>query len=186
MSELGPLAALEGEWEGNVGLDVSFHYDDEEVDETTYFEKAWFRRIPVVNSGSQSMHGLNYEMTAWRHGEEDMDPFHDEVGYFLWEEATGRIMRCFAVPRGLSLLAGGTASAQDRVLDFRAESGSTTFGIVQNPYLLDRARSVTYDATFTFNDDGTLSYTSDLVLDLAAMGAEMHHTDRNTLHRTDR
>lgn len=48
------------------------------------------------------MWGLNCAMTAWRHGEEAMDPFHDEVGYLLWEKATGQTMRCFAVPRGIA------------------------------------------------------------------------------------
>jgi len=43
-----------------------------------------------------------------------------------------------------------------------------------------------FECTFTFHDDGTFSYTSDLVLKLAATGAEMHHTDRNTLHRVRR
>lgn len=183
MSELGPLERLEGEWEGNVGLDTSFHHDDGAIEETTYFEKAWFKRIPIVENGTQSMHGLNYEMTAWRHGEEDMDPFHDEVGYILWEASTGRIMRCFAVPRAIALLAGGTAAPGDDTLEFRAEAGSATFGIIQNPYLVDNAASSTFEGTFTFGDDGTLSYTSTLVLDIAAMGGRMDHTDRNTLHR---
>ncbi len=183
MSELGPLEPLLGEWEGNVGVDVSYHYPEDETAETGYFEKASFRRIPVVVNGSQTMHGMTYSMTAWRHGEEEMDPFHDETGYILWDAEAGQVMRCFAVPRGIALLAGGSAGPEDRTLTFRAEPGSPTFGLVQNPHLLDKAKSVSYEATFTFDDDGSLSYTSDLVLDLAAIGGEMHHTDRNTLRR---
>ena len=186
MSELGPLEPLLGEWEGNVGVDVSYHNDHDETAETGYFEKAWFRRIPIVENGRQIMHGLNYQMTAWRHGEEGMDPFHDEVGYLLWEEATSQIMRCFAVPRGIAILAGGTATPSDTELHFGAEAGAPGYGLVQNNYLLDRATCGAFEATFTFNDDGTFSYTSDLVLTLAAIGGEMHHTDRNTLHRTGR
>jgi len=37
--------------------------------------------------------------------------------------------------------------------------------------------------TFKVHGDGTFSYESDLLLQLAATGGEMHHTDRNTLHR---
>lgn len=185
MSNLGPLERLEGHWEGNVGLDVSFHHDDGAVGETNYFEKAWFKPTPIVESGDQSMYGLNYEMTAWRHGEEEMDPFHDEVGYILWEASTGRIMRCFAVPRGIALLAGGTAAVGDDTLEFRAEAGSTGYGIIQNPYLLENASSSTFHSTFTFDDDDTFSHTSTLVLDISAMGGRMDHDDRNTLHRTD-
>jgi hypothetical protein len=45
-----------------------------------------------------------------------------------------------------------------------------------------------FEGTFTFNnDDGTFSYTQDLILRLVAIGdTEMHHTDRNTLHLVKR
>lgn len=183
MSELGPLEPLIGNWEGNVGLDVSFHHDEESIGETGYFEKASFSRIPVVNNGSQSMHGVNYQMTAWRHGEESMDPFHDEVGYILWEESTGTVLRCFAVPRGIAILGGGSATADSKVLTFEADASSHDFGLVQNKYLLDKAKTVSFTGVFTIEDSDTFSYTSDLVLALDAIGGEMHHTDRNTLHR---
>lgn len=132
------------------------------------------------------MQGLNYGMTAWRHGEETMDPFHDEVGYLLWEAATGQVLRCFAVPHGIALLAGGDAAPGDRSLTFRADPGSPTYGLVQNRYLAERATCRSFESTFTFDGDGTFSYTSDLVLRLAAIGGEMHHTDRNTLQRIGR
>ncbi len=183
MSDLGPLEALLGSWEGNAGTDVSFHNNDDEVGNTGYFEKAFFKPIPIVENGQQSMYGLTYGMTAWRHGEESKDPFHDEVGYFLWEASTNQVMRCFAVPRGIAILAGGTAHPGDKVLTFSADPGSPSYGLVQNRYLMARARSVSFTSTFTFNDDGTFTYVSDLVLDLAAMGGPMHHTDTNTLHR---
>lgn len=186
MSKLGPLTPLVGEWEGDVGIDRSYHNKDDETAETGYFEKAWFRPIPVVENGRQTMQGLSYEMTAWRHGEESMDPFHDEVGYLLWEKSTGQVLRCFAVPRGLSILAGGDAKPADKVLRFKAEPGSPAYGLVQNKYLLERAEARHFESTFTINDDGTFSYASDLVLKLAATGKEMHHTDRNTLHRVKR
>jgi hypothetical protein len=132
------------------------------------------------------MEGLNYSMTAWRHGEEAMDPFHDEVGYFLWDKANGQVIRCFAVPRGLAILAGGNANPRDRSLSLKAEPGSNGYGLCQNKYLLERAATTAFECTFMFNDDGTFSYSSDLVLKLAATGSEMHHVDRNTLHRTKR
>ncbi|MEI2639369.1 MAG: FABP family protein [Microthrixaceae bacterium] len=182
MTDLGPLEPLLGNWEGNGGLDVSFHNDDGHIEETTYFEKAHFTRIPIVENGEQTMHGLNYQMTAWRHGEEDMDPFHDEVGYLLWEESTNQVLRCFAVPRGIAILAGSTVSPDAKTLHFDAVPGDPTYGLVQNKYLIAKAEATDYKSSFTLNDDGTLSYTSDLVLKLAAMnGEEMHHTDHNTL-----
>jgi len=184
--KLGPLTPLVGEWEGNGGIDLSYHNKDEVTSETGYFERAWFKPIPVVENGQQNMQGLNYEMTAWRHGEEAMDPFHDEVGYLLWDQANGQIIRCFAVPRGIAILAGGDAAPRDRSLHFVAEPGSDGYGLCQNKYLLQRATATAFESTFLFNDDGTFSYTSDLSLRLAATGDEMHHTDRNTLHRVKR
>jgi hypothetical protein len=184
--KLGPLTPLVGHWEGDVGIDLSYHNKDDETTQTGYFEKAWFKPIPIVENGKQTMEGLNYEMTAWRHGEEAMDPFHDEVGYLLWDKANGQVIRCFAVPRGLAILAGSDAKPRDKVLKFVAEPGSRHYGLSQNKYLLERAAATAFESTFTFNADGTFSYTSDLTLKLAATGTEMHHTDRNTLHRVKR
>ncbi|TAN31131.1 MAG: FABP family protein [Castellaniella sp.] len=183
MSVLGPLEPFLGHWEGNVGLDVSFHNKEDKTADTGYFEKAWFKPIPIVENGKQTMQGLNYEMTAWRHGEEAMDPFHDEVGYLLWEASTGQVLRCFAVPRGLAILAGGDAKPSDRTLHFKATPGSPTYGLVQNKYLMQHAEARSFESTFTFNADDTFTYNSALVLKLTAIGKEMHHTDRNTLHR---
>lgn len=183
MSKLGPLTPLVGEWEGNVGVDLSYHNVDDETVETSYFEKAWFKPIPVSENGLQTLQGLNYEMTAWRHGEEAMDPFHDEVGYLLWEKATGQMMRCFAVPRGLAILAGGDAQPDTTELLFTADPGAPSYGLVQNKYLHERACTEAFTSTFTLHDDGTFSYVSDLQLRLAATGQVMHHTDRNTLHK---
>jgi hypothetical protein len=52
--------------------------------------------------------------------------------------------------------------------------------------LLERAELRDFKSSFIVNEDGTLSYTSDLVLKLAATGEEMHHTDKNTLHLVKR
>lgn len=184
--KLGSLTPLVGEWEGNFGVDLSYHNKDDETVETGYFERAWFKPIPVVENGDQSIEGLNYEMTAWRHGEEAMDPFHDEVGYLLWDKANGQVIRCFAVPRGLAILAGSDAGPRDKTLTFTATPGEEGYGLCQNKYLLNRARVTAFESVFTFSEDGTFSYTSDLSMKLAATGAEMHHTDRNTLHRVKR
>ena len=184
--KLGPLTPLVGEWEGDVGIDLSYHNKDDETTGTGYFERAWFKPIPIVENGQQSMEGLNYAMTAWRHGEEAMDPFHDETGYLLWDKVNGQVIRCFAVPRGLAILAGGDAGPRDSSLTFRAEPGAEGYGLSQNKYLLQRAKATAFESTFTFHADGTFSYTSDLALKLTATGDEMHHTDRNTLHRVKR
>lgn len=184
--KLGPLTPLVGEWEGDVGVDLSYHNDDDVTGKTTYFEKAWFKPIPIQENGRQKLWGLNYGMTAWRHGEEAMDPFHDEIGFLLWDKAHGEVMRAVVFGRGISILAGSSAKPGDEVLRFNATPGAPHYGIVQNKYLLERAEIRDFKSAFTINDDGTFSYTSDLLLKLAATGGEMHHTDKNTLHRVKR
>lgn len=184
--KLGPLTPLVGEWEGDVGVDLSYHNKGDETSETGYFEHAWFRPIPTQENGQQSMDGVTYQMTAWRHGEEAMDPFHDEVGYLLWDKVNGQVMRSVVFGRGIAILAGSDAQARDEELHFNATPGEASYGILQNKYLMERAELKGFESIFTFGDDGTFSYTSDLILRLAATGEEMHHTDRNTLHRVKR
>ncbi len=180
---LGPLTPLVGEWEGNVGVDLSYHNKDDETSKTSYFEKAWFKPIPIQENGRQSLQGLTYSSTAWRHGEEAMNPFHDEVGYLLWEKATGRVFRTVVFGRGIAIQAGATAKPRDKEIYFKATPGDPSFGILQNPYLMERAELKSFDSVFKFNDDGTFTHSSDILLKLAATGQEMHHTDINTLHK---
>jgi hypothetical protein len=184
--KLGPLTPLVGEWEGNVGIDLSYHNHDDETSQTPYFEKATFKPIPLQENGQQTLWGLTYGMTAWRHGEEAMDPFHDEIGFLLWDKVNGQVIRNVVFGRGIAILAGSDAEPRDRVLHFDAKPGDPSYGILQNRYLMERAEIKDFTSTFTFNDDGTFSYTSDLLLRLAATGTEMHHTDQNTLHRVKR
>ncbi|MGH8280455.1 MAG: heme-binding beta-barrel domain-containing protein [Gammaproteobacteria bacterium] len=185
--KLGPLTWLVGDWEGDVGVDLSFHNKDDETAETGYFEKAWFHPIPTQENGQQSLEGLNYKMTAWRHGEEAMDPFHDEVGYLLWEKKTGQVMRVVVFGRGIAILAGGDAKARDKSVHVKATPGDVNYGILQNKYLSQRAELRGFESTFKLNEDGSFSYSQELILKLAAIGGkEMHHTDKNTLHRVKR
>lgn len=179
---LGPLTWLVGEWEGDVGVDLSYHNKDDETTETGYFEKAWFKPIPLQENGQQELEGLAFKMTAWRHGEEAMDPFHDESGYLLWEKKTGQVMRCNVFGRGIALIAGGDAQAHDTKFDLTATPGDPNYGILQNKYLSQRAELIKFTCTFQLNEDGSFGYAQDLVLKLAALGGKtMHHTDRNTL-----
>ena len=112
-----------------------------------------------------------------------MNPFHDEVGYMLWDKAMGQVMRVVVFGRGIGILAGSDAKPRDKKINFKAKPGDPNYGILQNKYLSERAQLMDFKSTFTLADADTLSYTSDLVLKLAATGAEMHHTDKNTLHR---
>lgn len=184
---LGPLTPLVGEWEGDNGVDLSYHNNDDETIETSYFETAWFKPIPTQQNGKQFLEGLAYKSVAWRHGEEAMNPFHDESGYLLWDKERQMVYRTVVFGRGIAIQAGAKAGARDKALRFVATPGDPSFGILQNPYLMERAELKSFESIFKFNEDGTFTHNSDIVLKLAALGGEeMHHTDVNTLHRVKR
>ncbi len=181
---LGPLTPLVGEWEGNAGVDVSYHNNDDETSKTSYFEKAWFKPIPTQQNGKQFLEGLAYKSIAWRHGEEAMNPFHDESGFLLWDKTRGMVIRTVVFGRGIAIQAGAQAGPRDKEIRFKATQGDASFGILQNPYLMERAEMTNFESVFKFNDDGTFTHSSDITMKLAALdGLEMHHTDINTLHK---
>ena len=70
------------------GLDISWHNVEGELGETPYREKVSMKPFGPVDNGTQSLYGLDYRMAAWRGAEEN--PFHTEVGYWLWDGDRGR------------------------------------------------------------------------------------------------
>ncbi len=183
MTEWGPLAALAGTWEGRDGLDVSFHNAEGQVGETHYLEKVELKPFGPVANGSQELYGLDYRMAAWRHGEENQNPFHTEVGYWIWDAADRQVMKCFMIPRAEVLIAGATCNADARSFTLRADPGDATYGVLENRYLVANASTRHFECTVTVHDDGSWSYEEDTVVRLVAMGGqEFHHTDRNHLH----
>ena len=181
MTEHGPLAALAGEWEGEGGLDSAFSHSKGIVFETPYLEKVTFKPFGPVDNGSQSLYGLDYKTAMWRESEDN--PFHTEVGYWLWDAATGEVVRGFVVPRGITVLAGGTAAADAKTFDLAAEQGHRLYSIGENSYLAKHASTLSYKVTITVNDDDTWSYDEVTMLKMDELPEPFAHTDRNTLHR---
>ena len=180
-AQLGPLAGLAGTWEGTKGLDVSFHNAEGEIGDTVYREKITLAPFGPVDNGSQQLFGLDYRMAAWRGDEED--PFHTEIGYWLWCEASGEIFRCIMVPRGTVVIAGGPASADSTSFTLSATLGSSTFGVLENPYLAKNASTTKFEITINVGKD-SWSYDETTTVKLAKLGGEeMAHTDRNELVR---
>ena len=177
---LGPLAGLIGTWEGDDGLDVAFQNASRSVIETPYRERVTMNPFGPVENGTQSLYGLDYRMAAWRGSEED--PFHTEVGYWLWDAAARQVMKCFIVPRGNAVIVGTTTDPDATAFTMRAEIGSTSYGLLSNKYLDEAARCTSYEITVTTGPD-TWSYDETTVVDLAAHSADFTHTDRNTLRR---
>lgn len=181
VDEWGPLGALVGDWEGEGGLDTAFSHSREEVLGTPYLEKLTFKPFGPVDNGRQALYGLDYKSAMWR-GSED-NPFHTEVGYWLWDAATGEVLRGFVVPRGITVLAGGVAAPDATSFTLNARAGDPQYAIGENKYLAENASTLSYVVTVTLNDDGTWSYDEKTMLKMVEMDEPFAHTDHNTLHQ---
>ena len=179
--EWGPLASLVGVWEGDEGLDVAFQHATGKVGETPFREHTEMKPFGPVDNGTQSLFGLDYRMAAWRAGEEN--PFHTEVGYWLWDAADRAVSRCFMIPRGCTVLAGGVTTADARLFTMSADVGSETYGILSNPYLARAARTTRYLCAVTVAGPDEWSYEETSTIDHERHGDVLEHTDRNRLRR---
>ena len=179
-AELGPLAGLAGSWEGDQGIDISYHHDVGEIVETPYREKVELKPFGPVDNGVQQMFGLDYRMAAYSQGQHE--PSHTAVGYWLWDAANGEFMRSFMVPRGQTVIAGGSAKADSKVIELRAERGSTSYGVLSNKHLEDNALTPSYTCTLTIGD-GEWSYDETTTYEVKAKGLTIVHRDRNTLKK---
>lgn len=177
---LGPLAALAGTWEGDKGRDDA-PADDRGAEVNLFRERIVFEPTGLVQNHEQHLYGLRYATTAWRIGE--ADAFHEERGYWLWDAAAQTIMRCFVVPRGITVIAGGQAAADARAFRLEATLGSTTFGILSGPFLDREFQTVRYELEVTLNADGSFTYDEDTQLRMPGRDAVFHHRDHNTLRR---
>jgi hypothetical protein len=177
---LGPLAALAGIWEGDEGIDVA-PSPSRDVLETPFRERAVFEPIGAVDNHEQGLWGLRYATTAYRIGEDE--GFHEEVGYWLWDGQQGQVLRCFVVPRGVTILAGGSASAGDKKFSLTAEVGSETYGIASNRFLDVEFKTVRYELDVNLEETDVFAYTEDSQLQLKGRPDIFHHRDSNRLRR---
>jgi hypothetical protein len=180
--EWGPLEALIGDWESDQGgLDAAFSHSKGEVLQTPYEEKLSMKPFGPVDNGNQHLYGLDYKSAMWRGSEEN--PFHTEVGYWLYDGATGEIMRGFVVPRGITVLAGGTAATDATSFQLSARPGDPNYSIGENKYLTQHASTLSYDVTIAINDDGSWSYDEITTLKMDEFPEPFAHSDRNTLRK---
>jgi len=178
LANLGPLAPLAGVWEGR-GVDT--HPVAEGTKDEEYFD--WIELAPIdpQTNGPQLLYGLRYHQHITR--PDDPVTFHDQVGYWLWEPATGAVVQSLAIPRVQVALAGGRADPGTRRFTVKATRGETGFGICSGPFLEEAFTTVEYSNTITVNADGTWSYEQETVLQVLGRAAPFHHVDRCTLRR---
>lgn len=179
LARLGPLAPMAGSWRGDDGVDVKPKADGPRTQ--AYLEMMEMTPIDAQTNGPQLLYGLRYHARMVKPGRKNT--YHDQVGYWLWEPATGRIYHTLTIPRGQAVLAGGHAKPDDRQFTLRANRGDTAFGIVSNPFLERSFRTDSFEITVTITDDDHWSYDETTVLQITGQDAPFLHTDRNDLVR---
>jgi hypothetical protein len=179
LANLGPLRRLAGVWESDQGVDVSPKADGPE--RRVYREHIRMEPIDSQANGPQLLYGLRYHIHV--NTPEEAITFHDQVGYWLWEPATGLIMQSIAIPRGQVVLAGGSAKPGDQRISVEARRGDTRFGICSTTFLEEAFRTDYYRIDITFNSDDSWTYVTRT--DLAVRGATppCNHHDTNTMRR---
>ncbi len=178
LRNLGPLTPLAGTWEGQ-GVDT--HPVAEGTEDEPFLERVVFEPIDPQPNGPQLLYGLRYHI----HVNKLDEPltFHDQIGYWLWEPATTTLIQTLTIPRGQVALAMGSAAPDARRFTVKATLGSPVAGIVSAPFLHENFRTVEYSITVTVNDDGTVQYEQDTVLQISGRPETFHHVDRNVLRR---
>jgi hypothetical protein len=179
LANLGPLRRLAGSWQAPKGIDVNPKAEGPE--QRHYIERIDFQPIDPQANGPQLFYGLRYHIHI-NTAEEDIT-FHDQVGYWLWEPATGLVLQTVAIPRGQVALAKGQAAPDDDRLLLVAERGATENGICSTAFLEYAFRTDRYQIEILFNADGSWSYVSETTLTVHGRPEPFVHRDRNTLLR---
>jgi hypothetical protein len=177
LANLGPLSGMAGIWQGTRGLDVK--PKAEGAKKQAYVERIELQPIDPQTNGPQLFYGLRYHTHVTK--PEQVKTYHDQVGYWLWEPATGTVVHTLTIPRGQTVLATGQATADAKSFSLRAtrEAGQ----ISDIPFLAHAFKTVEFVIDVTINDDGTWSYDEDTVLLIQGQSEPFHHRDRNTLSK---
>lgn len=173
-----PLVALIGIWKGEMGVDIA---PKPEADENNpYYEVLTIEPIDleVENAEEQELLAVRYHQVVREKANDKVS--HSETGYWLWDKNENTIMNSFSIPRGVTILAGGevTFINNELKLEVAVAENDTQWGIVQSPFMLKKAKTLSFKRTFSLKNN-QLSYTQEMVLDI--YGKTFAHTDVNTL-----
>ena len=189
LANLGPLRPLAGTWTSETGADVHPVGPGSDVtgpvvdndEHNVYVERYELQPIDPQTNGPQLFYGLRYHTHIVKPGE--VETFHDQVGYWLWEPAARAVLLSLAIPRGQVALAAGTAEPDATEFEVTATHGSENFGILTNPFL-DRAfHTVSFRMRVTVHDDGSWSYEQHTEMRVVGREGLVDHVDHNTLTR---
>jgi len=182
-TEYGPLAFFIGRWESQGYSGDNKAPDPDRNEENTKFRQEMvFSPAGLIENHEQALYAINYHTQAWEE-DGDEEAFHQEVGYFIWDSENEQIMKSFIVPRGISVMAGGTVKESDDTYVLSAKVGSETYGICSNIFLDQEFKSVSYDVTLTLIDANTFSYDENTQIKIKGQDRLFQHTEKNVMLR---
>jgi hypothetical protein len=189
LANLGPLRPLAGIWTSVEGADVHPVGPGSDItgpvvngdEHNTFVERYELHPIDPQTNGPQLFYGLRYHTHIVKPGE--VETFHDQVGYWLWEPAARTIVHTLAIPRGQVLLAAGTAEPDAAEFVVSAALGSEVYGILSNPFLDRSFQTTSFRMRVTVNDDSTWSYEEHTQIRIPDRDGLVDHVDHNTLKR---
>jgi len=179
LANLGPLSPMAGVWEGVKGADQ--HPVADGLETNAFLEHYEAQPIDRQTNGPQLFYGLRYHTHIVKPGE--VETFHDQVGYWLWEPAARTVTLTLGIPRAQVLLASGPAESDSTDFELHATLGSEVYGILSNPFLEENFRTLSYRIHVTTHENGTWSYEEEGVLQIPDRDERFSHIDRNTLTR---
>lgn len=177
LRNLGPLTAMAGIWQGERGLDVKPKAEGPK--KQAYVECIEMQPIDPQTNGPQLLYGLCYKVFVTK--PEQVKTYHEQVGYWLWEPASGTIIHTLTIPRGMVVMASGQASADATEFELIARADTPGTGIVSAPFLEHAFRTVEFRIKVNIHADQTWSYEEDTVMMIRGQSEPFHHVDRNTL-----
>ncbi len=179
LNNLGPLTRMAGVWAGARGLDINPKAEGPE--KQAYVERLELHPIDPQTNGPQLLYGLRYHVHIVKPNQ--VETYHDQVGYWLWEPATGTVIHTLTIPRGQIAMAGGKVSPDAAEFELVATQGSDTYGICSAPFLDQAFKTIEFRIKVSFKDDGSWSYDEDTVMMIQGQKEPFHHRDKNTLHK---
>ncbi|HVN41831.1 MAG TPA: heme-binding beta-barrel domain-containing protein [Steroidobacteraceae bacterium] len=177
LRNLGPLRALAGIWSGTRGVDINPKADGPKTQ--AFVDWIELQPIDPVTNGPQLLYGLRYHQHVVK--PEQVETYHDQLGYWLWEPATNTIIQTLTIPRAQVAMAVGNAAADATAFELVAKAGGDGFGICSAPFLDYAFRTIEYRIRVVVNADGSWSYDEDTVLMVRGQAQPFHHADRSTL-----
>jgi hypothetical protein len=176
----GPLSQLIGQWKGEKGIDLAPEPNGQE--ENPYYETIdYVAAGNVENAESQVLSIVRYHQVVKK--KSDNDTFHDQIGFWMWDENTNVIMHSLTIPRAVCVLAGGiyrneTTDSGEVILEVSAAVDDKEWGILQSPFMKKNAKTTSFAQRITVGN-GKMTYKQTTMLDI--YGRVFEHTDENQL-----